>query len=609
MFDFLKQYVIFIYLTIQLFRMIFYSQPRGKFPGMIDLSGDDCPLKNHNQDIAMKMTKHPLGTLVETDVLVIGSGASGCGAAFGAHDQGLDVVLMDKGKLESSGCIGGGNDHYMAVLDEPGEAHDTVEDLIKFYAKPLNGWSPAMLQNGWYAHMKYFLDVLGKAGVQFSKKADGTYLRTQGFGQPGRWWVHIANGMTIKRAMARIVRDAGINTLDNVMAVKILTDNGKACGALGWNVRTGEFVLVRAKTVVSAQGRSATRGTDNSTHNPFNVWMYPYNTSAGVVLGYDVGAAVTELDTYQRATMLPKGYGCPGMNGINSSGAHEINALGERFMGKYDPMMENGVRNNQIQGTFQEQMEGSGPPFYMDMRHVDKDVVHELQYVLMPGDKATFGDWADCTGTDFQHKLLEVEIGELIFGGTIAVNDTFETTVPNLFCGSIFLYCSGAMCGGYEAGRQAGMRAAGITEAGKINEDLAASVKKDVFAPMQVPADEGVSYKEIEQATRNVMNYYMGFRRSMAGMARALEKIRFLSGQADRLHADTLRDLMRCHESRDILTVCELAIQATMERKETGRCVYKLRDYPELNPDMAKPLLLIRGEDGPRFQWGKAPLL
>ena len=150
---------------------------------------------------------------------------------------------------------------------------------------------------------------------------------------------------------------------------------------------------------------------------------------------------------------------------------------------------------------------------------------------------------------------------------------------------------------------------AGITEAGKINEDLAASVKKDVFAPMQVPADEGVSYKEIEQATRNVMNYYMGFRRSMAGMARALEKIRFLSGQAGRLHADTLRDLMRCHEAKDVLTICELAIQATMERKESGRCVYRLTDYPEINPEMAKPLLLMRGENGPVYQWGKAPLL
>ena len=93
------------------------------------------------------------------------------------------------------------------------------------------------------------------------------------------------------------------------------------------------------------------------------------------------------------------------------------------------------------------------------------------------------------------------------------------------------------------------------------------------------------------------------------GMARALEKIRFLSDQASRLHADTLRDLMRCHEAKDVLTICELAIQATMERKESGRCVYRLTDYPEINPEMAKPLLLMRGENGPVYQWGKAPLL
>ena len=158
----------------------------------------------------MKTSKHPLGTLVETDVLVIGAGASGCGAALGARDQGLDVVIMDKGKLESCGAIGGGNDHYMAVLDEPGAPFDTVDDLIKFYAKPLNGYTPTMLREGWYNHMRYFLDKLGKAGVDFSKKADGTYLRTQGFGQPGHWWIHISNGMTIKRAMARVVRAAGV---------------------------------------------------------------------------------------------------------------------------------------------------------------------------------------------------------------------------------------------------------------------------------------------------------------------------------------------------------------------------------------------------------------
>ncbi|HJA09307.1 MAG TPA: FAD-binding protein [Candidatus Mailhella merdigallinarum] len=558
----------------------------------------------------MNTATHPLGTLVETDVLVIGSGASGCGAALGASGQGLDVTLMDKGKLESSGCIGGGNDHYMAILDEKDTPFDGVEDLVKFYAKPLNGWTPSMLENGWYRHMRPLLDRLEAGGVDFGKTADGRYHRTQGFGQPGTWWCHIANGMTIKRVMARLVRAEGVNVLDRVMAVKILTDGGRACGALGWNVASGEFVVVRAKTVVSAQGRSATRGFNNSTHNPFNVWMYPYNTGAGVVLGYDAGAAVTELDTYQRATMLPKGYGCPGMNGINSSGAHEINALGERFMGKYDPMWENGVRNNQIQGTFQEQLEGSGPPFYMDMRHVDEDVVRELQDILMPGDKATFGDWAACTGTDFQRKLLEVEIGELIFGGTLAVNDSFESSVPNLFCGSIFLYCSGAMCGGYEAGRQAALKASGMAGAGRVDEDEAAGVKAAVFAPLSRPEDdEALSYRELEEAARNVMMYYMGFRRSVAGMERALEKIRFLAGQVPRLRAATLRELMRCHEAREVLTVCELAIQATLERKESGRCVYRVADYPDLNPDMAKPLLLLKGDEGVRFQWGKAPLL
>ena len=203
-----------------------------------------------------------------------------------------------------------------------------------------------------------------------------------------------------------------------------------------------------------------------------------------------------------------------------------------------------------------------------------------------------------------------MEIGELIFGGTLAVNDSFESSVPNLFCGSIFLYCSGAMCGGYEAGRQAALKASGMAGAGRVDEDEAAGVKAAVFAPLSRPEDdEALSYRELEEAARNVMMYYMGFRRSVAGMERALEKIRFLAGQVPRLRAATLRELMRCHEAREVLTVCELAIQATLERKESGRCVYRVADYPDLNPDMAKPLLLLKGDEGVRFQWGKAPLL
>ena len=541
---------------------------------------------------------------LETELLILGTGAAGCGAALAARQAGIRTLMVDKGKLESSGCLGGGNDHFIAVLntDEP---QDTIDDLVKAYLKPSSGYSEKQIRD-WGEVMPAMVDFLEGEGVKLLHNPDGSYLRTAGRGEPA-WYINIADGQMIKRLIARKIRSMGADVLDHVMITKLLKKDGRVVGAAGYNVLDGTFYVIRAAGVILALGNSCNRATANSTGNPYNTWHSPFNTGSQFVLAYEAGADIINMDIKQQATLVPKGFGCAGMNGINSAGAHELNALGERFMGRYHSMMENCPRQFQVGGTYQQQVEGNGPPFYMEMRHIDAESLRHLQYTLMPGDKATFGDWAECTGTDFQHKLLEVEIGELIFGGTIAVNDQFETSVPGLFCGSIFLYCSGAMCGGFEAGRQAALKASGMSAAGAVDEALAARVRDEIFAPLG--NEETLSYKELEEAARNVMNYYMGFRRSMTGMARALEKIRFLSDQASRLHADTLRDLMRCHEAKDVLTICELAIQATMERKESGRCVYRLTDYPEINPEMAKPLLLMRGENGPVYQWGKAPLL
>ena len=55
------------------------------------------------------------------------------------------------------------------------------------------------------------------------------------------------------------------------------------------------------------------------------------------------------------------------MNGITNSGAKGINALGQRYMGKYHPLMEIGPRYLLIQGTHRELTEGNGPPFALDV--------------------------------------------------------------------------------------------------------------------------------------------------------------------------------------------------------------------------------------------------
>ena len=171
------------------------------------------------------------------------------------------------------------------------------------------------------------------------------------------------------------------------------------------------------------------------TGNPYNSWHSPFNTGSQFALAYEAGAKLINLDLKQQATLVPKGFGSAGMNGINSVGAHELNALGERFMGKYHPMMENGPRRNQMLGTHQEQIEGRGPPFHMDMRHCNKEDLYHLQYVLMPGDKATFLDYCEQRGIDFAKYPMEVELSEIELSGMILTHDNFESTVNGLYNG------------------------------------------------------------------------------------------------------------------------------------------------------------------------------
>lgn len=56
---------------------------------MPPILGAAAPQRTSQQEGTMNTSTHPLGTLIETDVLVIGSGASGCGAALGAREQGV----------------------------------------------------------------------------------------------------------------------------------------------------------------------------------------------------------------------------------------------------------------------------------------------------------------------------------------------------------------------------------------------------------------------------------------------------------------------------------------------------------------------------------------
>lgn len=536
----------------------------------------------------------------ETEVLVLGSSAAGCGAAIAARRAGAEVLLADKGKLESSGCLGGGNDHFMAVLDEV--EHDGIEDLYGYYATPVSGLTRDHVRN-FYDAMKPCIKILEDAGVELMRTPDGSYMRSVGFGQPGPWWIHINHGYNVKPLLAKYIKGLGVKPLDHFMITHLLKDGNRIAGCMGFDVLKGDFITVRCKTAVLCMGLTAQRVSNNSSHKPFNQWFSPFVTGSQIMLPLEAGASVLNLDISDMATMLPKGWGAPGMNGINNMGGHELNARGERFMGKYDPMLENGLRRNQVMGTFQETLEGYGPPFFMDMTHFTTEDARHLQYDLMPGDKETYLEYCEARKIDFTKTPLEVEVGERMIGGIMRSDATQETDVENLFNGNIIHSFSGAMCLGYAAGGFAARKAAEV-EMPSLPEDMVERRRAEIYAPLENGGKGSVSWNVFEDGIRQVMDYYVGYQRTEGSMEQALKSFETLAAYVPRIAASTVRELMRSHESMELFRLCRCYVQACMQRKESGRAMYRRADYPELDPALAKCLVTSLDESGnPVFRW------
>ncbi|WP_298067151.1 FAD-binding protein [uncultured Mailhella sp.] len=544
------------------------------------------------------MIKIPEIIRLETELLILGTGAAGCGAALAAREAGVKTLMVDKGKLESSGCLGGGNDHFVAVLGT-NEPNDTIDDLIKVHNKPGSGVSEKQIRE-WGEVMPLMVAFLEGEGVRLLHKPDGSYLRTAGRGEPA-WYINIAEGQKIKRLIAKKLRALGADVLDHVMITRLLKKNGHIAGAIGFNVLDGTRYVISASTVILALGNSCNRATTNSTGNPYNTWHSPFNTGSQYALAYDIGADIINMDVKQQATLIPKGFGCAGMNGINGSGAHELNALGERFMSRYHPQMENSPRQFQINGTHRELVEGRGP-FHMEMRHIAPDLLHHLQYVLMPGDKATFLDYCEQRGVDFAKAPMEVEIGEIEFSGMLATNDNYETTVPGLYNGCVFYTFSGSLCSGYMAGRSAGRRLSPAIDLNDLEDEIQTECAR-ILAPMNVTGDS-LPQETFEAAIRQVMSYYMGYVRNEAGMNIALDRLAFISTCKNHVEARNIHELMKVHEAMHLLQSCTLSTLCTLQRKESGRSVYRRSDYPDKDASYEGRILVVnKKDDRPKTFW------
>ncbi len=531
---------------------------------------------------------------IDTDVLVLGAGAAGCLAAYGARKQGARTTIVDKGAMISCGCTGAGQDHFGAHLNT-GPEWDSDEAATTYYSRPGWGVGHALAEKTFTKVVGSMLKIMEDWGVEFYKNQDGTYYRCQALGQPGPWWLMMKNGRYLKRIYAKRVREAGVEVVEQIQITKLLRDKDRIVGAMGFNRRTGDFHVFRAKAVVIAMGAHQSRWSTNSTRNPFNIWQNPANTGSQIVVAYDAGAKVKNLE-WCTGTTLPKGFGAPGMCGFGGMGSFMRNSMDERFMQKYHDLGDKAPRAFHIKAE-REEIRAGHVPLFVDSRELDDKDFKHLNENLLSVDKHTFGDYLEQRGLDLKKDVLEVETGESSGGGNLHVDINCESVnLKGLFGLAFSGMLSTALCGGYIAGTEAGKSITHVAELGEIDGEGVRKEKEQITAILD--REEGYTPKEYEDLIRQVMEHYMGHTRSLKGLGIAMEKLQLIESKADEVKAESFHELTRAVEALHLLKYSKLMIKAVIERKGM-RGFYNLADYPpKLDPELRDKYVVLRQENG-----------
>src|SRR6476661_8574873 len=206
----------------------------------------------------------------KSDILILGSGGAGLFAALHAHaaDPSLSIAIAVKGLLGKCGCtrmVQGGYNVALAAGDSV-ERHfmDTIEGG-KWLPDQDLAWT---LVNGAIERVR---ELENELGCFFDRNPDGTVHQKAFAGQTFDRTVHKGDltGIEIINRLSEQVWARGIDRLEEHRAIELVrsADGASIAGVLFIDMRTGDYLFVRAKAVLLATGGGPT--------------MYRYHTPSG----------------------------------------------------------------------------------------------------------------------------------------------------------------------------------------------------------------------------------------------------------------------------------------------------------------------------------------
>jgi succinate dehydrogenase/fumarate reductase flavoprotein subunit len=520
---------------------------------------------------------------IEADVLVIGGGTAGCVAAIKAKEALPDrtVLLLEKANVKRSGAIALGMDGVNnAVI--PG--HATPAQYVREITMANDGIvnQKAILA---YAEQSFaMIQELESWGVKFQKTATGDYDIKKVHHQ-GSYVLPMPEGYDIKKLLTRAMRRVGVKTENRVMATRVLTDEGRAVGVLGLNVRTGEFVIGRSKVVILCCGAAGRLGLPASGYL-MGTYENPSNAGDGYSMAYHAGAELTNIECFQINPLL-KDYNGPSCAYVSGPfGGYTVNAKGNRFM-------LSDYWSGQMMMEFYKELTGPNGPVFLKMDHLAPETVSEIEKILHTTERPSRGRFHAGRGTNYGEKLVEMAVSEIgLCSGHSAsgvwVNERGETTVRGLYAAGDMAsvphnYMLGAFTYGNICARNA-LEYLPTVDYGRVDDGLVQRERERVLAPLKRP--NGIPPHLVEYKLRRHVNDYLQPPKSANRLARGLEYFLRAREEIEQLGAVEPHDLMRAMECAFIRDCAEMAARASLFRTESRWGLYHYRqDFPEMDEE------------------------
>ncbi len=271
----------------------------------------------------------------DIDVLIAGAGMAGTGAAFESRYWGKDkkIVIAEKANIDRSGAVAQG---LYAINTYMGTrfGENNPEDHVRYARMDLMGMVREDLLFDMARHVDSAVHQFEEWGLPLMRDP-----KTGSYQREGRWQIMI-HGESYKPIVAEAAKKSADKAFNRICVTHLLMDDAKenrVAGAVGFNVRTGDYHVFKSKTVVCAAGGASNIFKPRSVgEGAGRVWYAPWSSGSAYGLLIEAGAKMTQMENRIVLARFKDGYGPVGAYFLHLK-TYTQNGVGEEYESKWFP--------------------------------------------------------------------------------------------------------------------------------------------------------------------------------------------------------------------------------------------------------------------------------